>query len=901
MGDGRITLCMIVRDEALCLADTIASFAGEYDELLIVDTGSTDDTVAVAEGLGARVEHFVWCDSFAAARNYASGLCETEWVLMPDADERLAPECKGMVRQLVQGADPEVSEFAPILVCPGNATTEHYCAKLYRREFCEWRNPSHNVLVTLRGHSVRVPQLRLYHERRRRGKEQNDRRDAQRNEMNERNFRQQLQENPENHRARWYLALTVQEAGRPEEAIPLWLDYLAVGTWPEERYEARRELAACYIATGDTTTGIEQLVLAHVDEPRRAECAMRLGDMYAAGRAYLRAALWYDVAARAPEPFANGCQLFIVRECYGPYPLLRKAAMAQVQGDIDAARAYGEAAVIVCADYYPEDVETVRETAAGYCAPINSEVYWDRLYAAGRDVGGGHRAMYEAMAEVIAAQPGVRTVLDVAAGTGELVDALQARGLTAEGVDFSAEAAARHASLRQDDALTLATCADGSMDAVCSSSLLEHLEAPEQALEQMVRVLRPGGLLVACVPIETGPLYFEHLRQYTPETLADALRPYVGAVQTQMAGRHCIAWGRKPSGTRTHDTRPLASIYCGPAYEPWGPLTARLHGLRGAWKAAAQLAAGLTARDWRVKVWGAPSWDAQDGPGEWFPHGEYAHTRAGDVLIACRRSEILADAPDDLPGIYWHHDLADAGPSGYRDGLLHVCVSQWQADLYRERSGDIATEIIPVGVDTDLFCPGDGRRSGHLLFAAQPQRGLGVMLDCWDKLRDRLGPDAVLDVVGGFRTWTQEGHDPDQLRALATRALRTTGVRLWGMVPECILADLMRTANLLVYPATWRETYCTVAAEAQASGLPIVASALGALPDTCAGDVGVLVDGEPSSPEWQAEFIDQCVGLVSDSERMYRLRSAGPRVAAKRFGLPVVIEQWDRLLRSVLA
>ena len=81
----------------------------------------------------------------------------------------------------------------------------------------------------------------------------------------------------------------------------------------------------------------------------------------------------------------------------------------------------------------------------------------------------------------------------------------------------------------------------------------------------------------------------------------------------------------------------------------------------------------------------------------------------------------------------------------------------------------------------------------------------------------------------------------------------------------------------------------------------IVASALGALPDTCAGDVGVLVDGEPSSPEWQAEFIEQCVGLVSDSERMYRLRSAGPRVAAKRFSLDVVIEQWDRLLRSVLA
>jgi glycosyltransferase involved in cell wall biosynthesis len=84
-----ISLCMIVRDEARCLGRCLASVVGVVDELVVVDTGSRDATVAIARDAGARVEHFEWRDDFAAARNCALGHARGEWVLALDADEVL--------------------------------------------------------------------------------------------------------------------------------------------------------------------------------------------------------------------------------------------------------------------------------------------------------------------------------------------------------------------------------------------------------------------------------------------------------------------------------------------------------------------------------------------------------------------------------------------------------------------------------------------------------------------------------------------------------------------------------------------------------------------------------------------------------------------------------------------
>jgi hypothetical protein len=87
----RLSLCLIAKDEAAMLPDCLASVQGVVDELVVVDTGSTDDTIRIAREAGAQVVEHPWQDDFAAARNAGLAACTGDWVLVLDADERLAP------------------------------------------------------------------------------------------------------------------------------------------------------------------------------------------------------------------------------------------------------------------------------------------------------------------------------------------------------------------------------------------------------------------------------------------------------------------------------------------------------------------------------------------------------------------------------------------------------------------------------------------------------------------------------------------------------------------------------------------------------------------------------------------------------------------------------------------
>jgi len=100
----RITLCMIVRDEAALLPGCLASVRGAVDEMVIVDTGSTDATRDLGRQAGARMFDFAWNDDFAAARNESLRHASGEWVLVLDADERLGPGSAARLRAALKRA-----------------------------------------------------------------------------------------------------------------------------------------------------------------------------------------------------------------------------------------------------------------------------------------------------------------------------------------------------------------------------------------------------------------------------------------------------------------------------------------------------------------------------------------------------------------------------------------------------------------------------------------------------------------------------------------------------------------------------------------------------------------------------------------------------------------------------
>src|ERR1700730_1719400 len=86
-----ISLCVIARDEESFIGDCLASAQPFVDEIVVLDTGSTDATIEIARSYGARIGTFAWRDDFAAARNAAITLATCDWIFMLDADERLQP------------------------------------------------------------------------------------------------------------------------------------------------------------------------------------------------------------------------------------------------------------------------------------------------------------------------------------------------------------------------------------------------------------------------------------------------------------------------------------------------------------------------------------------------------------------------------------------------------------------------------------------------------------------------------------------------------------------------------------------------------------------------------------------------------------------------------------------
>ncbi len=98
----KISLCTIVKDEESTLSKCLSSAKKFVNEIVVLDTGSTDKTVNIAQGYGAKVHHFEWCDDFSAARNEALKYVTGDWILVLDADETLAPEIIPQLREAME-------------------------------------------------------------------------------------------------------------------------------------------------------------------------------------------------------------------------------------------------------------------------------------------------------------------------------------------------------------------------------------------------------------------------------------------------------------------------------------------------------------------------------------------------------------------------------------------------------------------------------------------------------------------------------------------------------------------------------------------------------------------------------------------------------------------------------
>ncbi len=149
-----ISLCMIVKNEENVLARCLDSFLPVMDEIIIVDTGSTDHTKEIASKYTSKVYDFAWTGSFSDARNFASSKATKEYIYTADADEFVDEENRNRLLQLKNVLLPEV-EIVQMLYCTSGENNtvynfeKEYRPKLYRRlrKFV-WIDPIHETLRT---------------------------------------------------------------------------------------------------------------------------------------------------------------------------------------------------------------------------------------------------------------------------------------------------------------------------------------------------------------------------------------------------------------------------------------------------------------------------------------------------------------------------------------------------------------------------------------------------------------------------------------------------------------------------------------------------------------------------------------------------------------------------------
>lgn len=102
-----ISACLIVRNESLVLQRCLSSLSRAVDEIVVVDTGSTDATPEIAAAVGGKVVRYDWRDDFSAARNVGLDAASCDWILTIDADEYLDAGAPSQIRTLVDRTDAE--------------------------------------------------------------------------------------------------------------------------------------------------------------------------------------------------------------------------------------------------------------------------------------------------------------------------------------------------------------------------------------------------------------------------------------------------------------------------------------------------------------------------------------------------------------------------------------------------------------------------------------------------------------------------------------------------------------------------------------------------------------------------------------------------------------------------
>jgi tetratricopeptide (TPR) repeat protein len=249
---------MIVKDEERVLPRCLRSVQRLADEIVVVDTGSSDRTAEIAKSFGAKVLHYQWKDDFAAARNYAMDQATGDWILQIDADEEFhqpdIPHLRSIIRrQDADGIHVVIRNFFPSpatqtdeslpnpMSCPHSVN--HFPRLVRNRPEIRYSGAIHEGFREL--NTVLVSDISIFHY----GYAQEDDRRNRRFERNRRMTLKNVQEHPKDAIAHYYAATTCLSAQLTQDAERHFLEMVRLADPADPRQKHFYQMANGHLAT----------------------------------------------------------------------------------------------------------------------------------------------------------------------------------------------------------------------------------------------------------------------------------------------------------------------------------------------------------------------------------------------------------------------------------------------------------------------------------------------------------------------------------------------------------------------------------------------------------------------------------------------------------------------------
>lgn len=339
-----ISLCMIVKNEEDVLARCLESISDLVDEIIIVDTGSTDKTRDIAKQFTDKVYDFVWIHDFAAARNYSFSLAQMEYCMWLDADDVILEDDRQVFIKLKNELSNEIfavqMKYHTAFDKQGKPTFSYFRERLIRNHAgMLWKGAVHEVIET--AGKVIHWECAVTHR-----KEHPT--DPDRNL----NIFLRLIENGTKlePRQQFYYGRELYYHQKYKEAVTVFEQFLSDGNgWIENNIDACRHCAYCQYALEHEQDALRSLLHSFVYDSPRAETCCDIAKHFFDRNQFQIAIDWYKTALHCHRKDDNGG--FVSSDCYDYLPCIQLCVCFSRLGDYEKALAFNELA----ANFKPED------------------------------------------------------------------------------------------------------------------------------------------------------------------------------------------------------------------------------------------------------------------------------------------------------------------------------------------------------------------------------------------------------------------------------------------------------------------------------------------------------------------------------------------------------------------